>query len=109
MGKGDSFLFWHNTSCGPTPLAIAFLEVYSLANLKFGLVADHIDMENDHLAWDLHLRRVNDWELSSLSSLIICLDRVGLGGSTEEDSRCWQPCSSGFYSIKSMFNILQWP
>lgn len=54
-------LFWHDIWCGPTPVAIAFPEIFALANLKNGRVAEHMVRDNSQIAWDLHLRRrVND-------------------------------------------------
>lgn len=106
MGKGDKVLFWHDSWWGPTPLALAFSEVFALAKLKSGLVFYHMVRENGQVAWDLYLRRqVNDWEMLALSSLMIRLDRVIVGGEIEVDRRIWQPCSTENFSVQSMYNI----
>lgn len=78
-------LFWHDTWCCPTPLAIAFPDIFALANQKNGQVADHIVRDNNPLAWDLYLRR-SVRELFSLSSTTIRLERVEVGRSTRKTS-----------------------
>lgn len=56
MGRGDQVLFWLDVLCGLMPFSQAFLDLFSLALMKDGLVMDHIVRKNGRILWDLHFR-----------------------------------------------------
>ena len=58
------------------PLATEFMEIFSIAGLKNGMIKVHLLRVEDVLlvGWTLFLRGINDWEMETLTTLTSRLD-----------------------------------
>lgn len=108
VGIGNKVKFWHDTWCDATPLAQAFPDLYSIVILKNGLVNDHIIGGENHVSWDLHLRQeTNNWEILSISRILLRLERAGISMGSDEDKRIWTPNEDQGFSVQSFYDIIR--
>lgn len=91
------------------PLAIQYLDVYSIAGLKNGSVLDHwvSNMNMPSKGWNLFLRRgFNDWELEQVSSLTTRIDHFRISETLEEDEWRWLEDLKEKFTVSSAYSFL---
>jgi hypothetical protein len=104
VGDGSLIRFWDDVWCLEQPLKIAYPELYRIACIKEGVVADFVQFSGEAVHWDVHFTRlVQDWELESISSFLEDLYSVKIKR-YEQDKMCWQPSPSIGFQVKSFYN-----
>lgn len=103
VGRGNRVLFWLHVLCRAVVLNQAFLDIFSFALCKDGMVEEHVVRTGDSRAWNLHLRRaLNDWEIPAVSCLMARLDRVQIVDPSSEDTMYWPFYPNGRLFVKFM-------
>lgn len=103
---GLSVQFWLDIWCGNESLSSAFPGIFLLATSKQGLICEQKVSEALGLASDLQLRRLLNWKMDEIISLLHWPDDATIGSVEVEDMRVWPRNLEGIYSVKSGYQIL---
>jgi hypothetical protein len=106
VGDGSRIRFWDDVWCGGDPLREAFPELYRIARVKEGVVADFLHFRGGSVHWEVNFTRlIQDWELESVSSFLDLLYSVTIH-SHEEDKLIWKLSPGKGFQVKSFYNAI---
>lgn len=107
VNKGDRVKFWLEAWCSREPLCDLFSSCFSLAQSKYGSVAEHMIRSRVFCSWDLKPKRnLNDWEIEEMGRLLDVLNSYTVGDLELEDEMIWIQDEEGGFSVKSMYENL---
>ena len=92
--------------CGGDPLREAFPELYRIARVKEGVVADFMHFRGGSVHWEVNFTRlIQDWELESISSFLDLLYSVTVHRD-EEDKLIWKLSPGKGFQLKAFYNAI---
>ena len=106
VGDGSRIRFWDDVWCGGDPLRKVFPELYRIARVKEGVVADFLHIRGDSVHWEVNFTRlIQDWELESVSSFLDLLYSTTIH-KHEEDKLIWKLSPGKDFQVKSFYNAI---
>lgn len=101
MGNGTKIQFWEDKWFGSSPLAVQFWEIYVICNEKLVCLSDVWDGYTVKLSFRRNFlpRLIEQWY--ELEQFV-----MSTALSEEQDTLVWQYNSSGVYSTKSLYSII---
>ena len=111
VGMGDRVRLWDDIELEGVCLNEAFPRIFALASNKVGCVMEYGSRSGSRsdssLIWNIKLRRpCFNWEKDQWTSFRRCLDRIVIRDSIS-DSVGWALCTSGEFSVKSVWQNLE--
>jgi hypothetical protein len=106
VGDGANVNFWFAIWCGDHSLKEAFPEFFLLARNKNTLAADHLQIQNASIHWELDFSHpVQDLDLESIISFLDLLYSSS-GNERGVDRLCWQRSTLKGFAVRSLYKAL---
>uniref|UniRef100_A0ACD6AF76 Uncharacterized protein n=1 Tax=Avena sativa TaxID=4498 RepID=A0ACD6AF76_AVESA len=101
VGNGRKIKFWEDQWFGTSSLAIQYWDIYVIANEKSAVIADIWDGEKLRVTFR---RCFNHELLIKWYGILQIAQSIHLSG--EEDAMVWKLENSGFYSVSSLYAVI---
>ena len=99
LGAGNRIAFWLDTWTAYTPFSIIFLNLFQIATLPNGSVANHWDSSTN--SWAISFRRLlKENEVEEFQNLMGIIHKQRI--SSSQDRRVWPLEPNGLYTMKSL-------
>jgi hypothetical protein len=106
VGDGANVNFWFAIWCGDHSLKEAFPEFFLLARNKNTLAADHLQIQNASIHWELDFSHpVQDLDLESIVSFLDLLYSSS-GNERGVDRLYWQRSTLKGFAVRSLYKAL---